>query len=86
MAGANALEGDAPDDAVVPQVRRPEQAKEFRTFHNYSRRAAPEAFDRRLGARGSQAAADAAGEGVQPPGVCRSAAAAASAKKRRCRL
>ena len=35
MAGANALEGDHPDDGVVPQVRRPEQAQEFRTFHNY---------------------------------------------------
>jgi rhamnose utilization protein RhaD (predicted bifunctional aldolase and dehydrogenase) len=43
MAGANALEeagADAPEDAgidagLLPQVRRPEQAKEFRTFHNY---------------------------------------------------
>jgi rhamnose utilization protein RhaD (predicted bifunctional aldolase and dehydrogenase)/NAD(P)-dependent dehydrogenase (short-subunit alcohol dehydrogenase family) len=34
MQGANALEGDALP-AVLPQVRRPEQAKEFRTFHNY---------------------------------------------------
>jgi rhamnose utilization protein RhaD (predicted bifunctional aldolase and dehydrogenase)/NAD(P)-dependent dehydrogenase (short-subunit alcohol dehydrogenase family) len=34
MQGANALEGDAAP-GVLPQVRRPEQAKEFRTFHNY---------------------------------------------------
>jgi len=34
MQGANALEGDA-IPAVLPQVRRPEQAKEFKTFHNY---------------------------------------------------
>jgi rhamnose utilization protein RhaD (predicted bifunctional aldolase and dehydrogenase)/NAD(P)-dependent dehydrogenase (short-subunit alcohol dehydrogenase family) len=44
MQGANALEGegggpkteDGKDTgALLPQVRRPEQAKEFRTFHNY---------------------------------------------------
>jgi len=42
MQGANALEdGGAPapshaeGPATLPQVRRPEQAKEFRTFHNY---------------------------------------------------
>ena len=34
MQGANALEGDAVP-AVLPQVRRPEQAKAFTTFHNY---------------------------------------------------
>ena len=34
MQGANALEGEAPADPL-PQVRRPEQAQEFRTFHNY---------------------------------------------------
>ncbi len=34
MQGANALEGDAATP-LLPQVRRPEQAKEFRTFHNY---------------------------------------------------
>ena len=34
MAGANALE-DGSSEKSVPQVRRPEQAKEFRTFHNY---------------------------------------------------
>ena len=33
MQGANALEGDLPKK--LPQVRRPEQAKEFKTFHNY---------------------------------------------------
>ena len=35
MQGANALEGDAPPAGPLPQVRRPEQAKEFQTFHNY---------------------------------------------------
>jgi rhamnose utilization protein RhaD (predicted bifunctional aldolase and dehydrogenase)/NAD(P)-dependent dehydrogenase (short-subunit alcohol dehydrogenase family) len=34
MQGANALEGDT-TPAALPQVRRPEQAKEFKTFHNY---------------------------------------------------
>jgi rhamnose utilization protein RhaD (predicted bifunctional aldolase and dehydrogenase) len=34
MQGANALEGDAAP-ATLPQVRRAEQAKEFKTFHNY---------------------------------------------------
>jgi NAD(P)-dependent dehydrogenase (short-subunit alcohol dehydrogenase family) len=34
MQGANALEGDRTPD-VLPQVRRAEQAKEFKTFHNY---------------------------------------------------
>jgi NAD(P)-dependent dehydrogenase (short-subunit alcohol dehydrogenase family) len=35
MQGANALEADGAPDTVLPQVRRPEQAKEFKTFHNY---------------------------------------------------
>jgi rhamnose utilization protein RhaD (predicted bifunctional aldolase and dehydrogenase)/NAD(P)-dependent dehydrogenase (short-subunit alcohol dehydrogenase family) len=35
MAGANALEDDGDAGKTLPQVRRPEQAKEFRTFHNY---------------------------------------------------
>jgi rhamnose utilization protein RhaD (predicted bifunctional aldolase and dehydrogenase)/NAD(P)-dependent dehydrogenase (short-subunit alcohol dehydrogenase family) len=35
MQGANALEGDGAPDSGLPQVRRPEQAKEFKTFHNY---------------------------------------------------
>jgi rhamnose utilization protein RhaD (predicted bifunctional aldolase and dehydrogenase)/NAD(P)-dependent dehydrogenase (short-subunit alcohol dehydrogenase family) len=34
MQGANALEGDAAP-GTLPQVRRPEQANEFKTFHNY---------------------------------------------------
>jgi NAD(P)-dependent dehydrogenase (short-subunit alcohol dehydrogenase family) len=34
MQGATALEGDRVP-STVPQVRRPEQAKAFRTFHNY---------------------------------------------------
>jgi rhamnose utilization protein RhaD (predicted bifunctional aldolase and dehydrogenase)/NAD(P)-dependent dehydrogenase (short-subunit alcohol dehydrogenase family) len=34
MQGANALEGESAPQ-VLPQVRRPEQAKEFKTFHNY---------------------------------------------------
>jgi len=34
MQGANALEDEGPG-APLPQVRRQEQAKEFRTFHNY---------------------------------------------------
>ena len=34
MQGANALEGDGAP-AALPQVRRQEQAKEFKTFHNY---------------------------------------------------
>ncbi|HEY2431365.1 MAG TPA: bifunctional rhamnulose-1-phosphate aldolase/short-chain dehydrogenase [Vicinamibacterales bacterium] len=34
MQGANALEGSAVP-AALPQVRRPDQAKEFRTLHNY---------------------------------------------------
>lgn len=35
MQGANALESDGSSEKVVPQVRRPEQAKEFKTFRNY---------------------------------------------------
>jgi rhamnose utilization protein RhaD (predicted bifunctional aldolase and dehydrogenase)/NAD(P)-dependent dehydrogenase (short-subunit alcohol dehydrogenase family) len=35
MQGANALESDGSSARVVPQVRRPEQAKEFKTFRNY---------------------------------------------------
>ena len=45
MQGANALED--PDQAPsrpLPQVRRPEQAKEFRTFHNYVALPRAEAF------------------------------------------
>jgi rhamnose utilization protein RhaD (predicted bifunctional aldolase and dehydrogenase) len=35
MQGANALEEDNGPAKVLPQVRRAEQAKEFKTFHNY---------------------------------------------------
>jgi rhamnose utilization protein RhaD (predicted bifunctional aldolase and dehydrogenase)/NAD(P)-dependent dehydrogenase (short-subunit alcohol dehydrogenase family) len=35
MRGANALEEDGGPDTGLPQVRRPEQAREFKTFHNY---------------------------------------------------
>ena len=35
MAGANALEEDGTVEKVLPQVRRAEQAKAFKTFHNY---------------------------------------------------
>ena len=69
MAGANALEEDGASTGPLPQVRRPEQAQEFKTFHNYV--ALPRLGgvpDRVLGARRSQAAADAAGEGIQPQG------------------
>jgi len=35
MAGANALEDESDHGKGLPQVRRAEQAKEFKTFHNY---------------------------------------------------
>src|SRR4051812_28422314 len=35
MQGASALEGEGRASQLLPQVRRPEQATEFRTFHNY---------------------------------------------------
>jgi len=35
MQGAAALEGDTAPAGPLPQVRRPDQAREFRTFHNY---------------------------------------------------
>jgi rhamnose utilization protein RhaD (predicted bifunctional aldolase and dehydrogenase)/NAD(P)-dependent dehydrogenase (short-subunit alcohol dehydrogenase family) len=44
MQGATALEEDGAAPAAVPQVRRPEQAKEFRTFHNYVALPRREAF------------------------------------------
>src|ERR687889_2442390 len=44
MQGANALEGDAPPSGPLPQVRHPEQAKEFQTFHNYVALPRTEAF------------------------------------------
>jgi rhamnose utilization protein RhaD (predicted bifunctional aldolase and dehydrogenase)/NAD(P)-dependent dehydrogenase (short-subunit alcohol dehydrogenase family) len=43
MAGANALEDGSPD-AQLPQVRRPEQARDFKSFHNYVALPRTEAF------------------------------------------
>ena len=51
----------------LPQVRRPEQAEQFKTFQQLRRAAAARGVpDRVLGARRGEAAADAAGAGVQP--------------------
>jgi rhamnose utilization protein RhaD (predicted bifunctional aldolase and dehydrogenase)/NAD(P)-dependent dehydrogenase (short-subunit alcohol dehydrogenase family) len=44
MAGANALEDETGPGKVLPQVRRAEQAKDFRTFHNYVALPRREAF------------------------------------------
>jgi rhamnose utilization protein RhaD (predicted bifunctional aldolase and dehydrogenase)/NAD(P)-dependent dehydrogenase (short-subunit alcohol dehydrogenase family) len=52
MQGANALEGERSPDSVLPpalsdvegQLRRPEQAREFKTFHNYVALPRREAF------------------------------------------
>lgn len=44
MAGANALEEDSEPTGTLPQVRRPEQAKDFSTFHNYVALPRREAF------------------------------------------
>jgi rhamnose utilization protein RhaD (predicted bifunctional aldolase and dehydrogenase) len=44
MAGAHALEEDVGADGILPQVKRPEQAKDFRTFHNYVALPRREAF------------------------------------------
>jgi rhamnose utilization protein RhaD (predicted bifunctional aldolase and dehydrogenase)/NAD(P)-dependent dehydrogenase (short-subunit alcohol dehydrogenase family) len=48
MAGANALEEDdaaaGGSGKMLPQVRRPEQAKEFKSFHNYVALPRTEAF------------------------------------------
>jgi rhamnose utilization protein RhaD (predicted bifunctional aldolase and dehydrogenase)/NAD(P)-dependent dehydrogenase (short-subunit alcohol dehydrogenase family) len=44
MQGANALEGDGGPGKVLPQVRRAEQAKEFKTFRNYVALPRVEAF------------------------------------------
>ena len=67
--------------------RRPEQASEFKTLPQLRRAAAARGVPHRvLGARGGQAAADAAGAGVQPArSRSWSAAAAASAARSRCR-
>ena len=70
MAGANALEDDrARSGGPLPQVRRPEQATQFKTLPQLRRAAADRGVPHRiLGARRSEAAADAAREGVQPQG------------------
>ena len=44
MAGANALEDEAGHDTRLPQVRRADQAEEFKTFHNYVALPRREAF------------------------------------------
>jgi NAD(P)-dependent dehydrogenase (short-subunit alcohol dehydrogenase family) len=44
MAGATALEGDPARIEALPQARRPEQAKEFKSFHNYVALPRTEAF------------------------------------------
>jgi rhamnose utilization protein RhaD (predicted bifunctional aldolase and dehydrogenase) len=44
MAGANALEEDGGPQGSLPQVRRPEQAKDFKSFHNYVALPRTEAF------------------------------------------
>ena len=44
MAGANALEDDGRLDGALPQVRRAEQAKDFKSFHNYVALPRSEAF------------------------------------------
>ena len=44
MAGANALEDGAPVEGQLPQVRRSEQARDFKSFHNYVALPRTEAF------------------------------------------
>jgi rhamnose utilization protein RhaD (predicted bifunctional aldolase and dehydrogenase) len=44
MAGANALEDDGSTSSPLPQVRRPEQARDFKAFHNYVALPRTEAF------------------------------------------
>jgi rhamnose utilization protein RhaD (predicted bifunctional aldolase and dehydrogenase)/NAD(P)-dependent dehydrogenase (short-subunit alcohol dehydrogenase family) len=44
MAGANALEGDAPASGPLPQARRPESASDFTSFRNYVALPRAEAF------------------------------------------
>jgi rhamnose utilization protein RhaD (predicted bifunctional aldolase and dehydrogenase)/NAD(P)-dependent dehydrogenase (short-subunit alcohol dehydrogenase family) len=44
MAGANALEDDTKTQDQLPQVRRPEQARDFKSFHNYVALPRTEAF------------------------------------------
>ena len=69
MAGANALGdcGRQPRAGPLPQVRRPEQADQFKTLPQLRRAAAARGVPHRvLGARRGQAAADAAGARVEP--------------------
>ena len=66
MSGANALEGDG-EPGPVPQAKRPEHGSGFLEFPQLRRPSALRGVPNRvLGARGSQASAHAAGEGVQP--------------------
>ena len=44
MAGANALEDDTKIEDTLPQVRRPDQARDFKSFHNYVALPRTEAF------------------------------------------
>ncbi len=44
MAGANALEDDEAPGGLLPQVRRPEHARDFKSFHNYVALPRTEAF------------------------------------------
>jgi rhamnose utilization protein RhaD (predicted bifunctional aldolase and dehydrogenase)/NAD(P)-dependent dehydrogenase (short-subunit alcohol dehydrogenase family) len=44
MAGANALEDETRIEDTLPQVRRPEQARDFKSFHNYVALPRTEAF------------------------------------------
>ncbi len=44
MAGANALEDDSSTGGQLPQVKRPEQARDFKAFHNYVALPRTEAF------------------------------------------
>ena len=44
MAGANALEEEGSPAGPLPQVRRPEQARDFKAFHNYVALPRTEAF------------------------------------------
>ena len=86
MAGGARRSKDDAAPALLPQARRPEQAKEFRTFRNYV--ALPRLGSvphRVLGARGGQAAADAARDASSAATVVgrSSAAAAASAARSR---
>ena len=44
MAGANALEDDTKIEDTLPQVKRPDQARDFKSFHNYVALPRTEAF------------------------------------------